>query len=154
MRNKDNNSSIRGDENTSSDNNNSANNYNKENNSYNNKENNNDGTNTMVYIGLCTRFKERYNNHTHSFRNPDHETKTELYKYGWQLKRTNTPFTIRWKIIETTSGFNNISKRCQLCLAEKYQICNFKDRNRLLNKKNELVSKCRHENSYLLKSFH
>ena len=108
----------------------------------------------MVYIGLCTRFKERYNNHTQSFRKEEYETKTELSKYIWQLKRENKPYTIKWKIMQNTPGYSNISKRCHLCLAEKYQICNFKDRNRLLNQKNELISKCRHENRFVLKYFY
>ena len=108
----------------------------------------------MVYIGLCSKFKERYNNHTLSFRNAQHETKTELSKYIWQLKRSNTAFRITWKIMQETPGYNNISKRCSLCLAEKFQICNFKEKERLLNKKNELISKCRHENAFTLKYYH
>ena len=118
--------------------------------------NNQEATNNqpMVYIGLCSKFKERYNNHTQSFRNAEHETKTELSKYVWQLKRRNTPFKITWKILQATAGYSNISKKCNLCLAEKFHICNFKDRDRLLNKKNELISKCRHENAFLLKHFY
>ena len=35
------------------------------------------------YYGSCENFKERYNNHTASFRNKNKEKSTELSKYIW-----------------------------------------------------------------------
>ena len=51
-----------------------------------------------------------------------------------------------------THGYNRVSKTCDLCLNEKLEILNFKDRDKLLNKRSELISKCRHFNKYLLKN--
>ena len=39
---------------------------------------------------------------------------------------------------------------CKLCLTEKFYIIQFLDDKNLLNKKCELVSKCRHQNKLLL----
>ena len=38
-------------------------------------------TTTETYVGLATNFKERYRNHTSSFRNHKKKNKTELSKY-------------------------------------------------------------------------
>ena len=60
---------------------------------------------------------------------------------------------IKWSIIKTAPAYNNISKRCTLCLQEKLHIIEFPDQKNLLNRRSELVSKCRHTNKYLLKNF-
>ena len=42
---------------------------------------------TSTYIGLAaTTFKERYNNHISSFRNPGQKEKTTLSKHVWEMK--------------------------------------------------------------------
>ena len=107
-----------------------------------------------VYIGASEKFKERYRNHTKSFRHRQYETDSELSKYIWYLKNSNLDFDIKWKIMQRTAGYNKSSKSCSLCLAEKFQICTYKQKNALLNKRNELVSKCRHQNKHLLKNFY
>ena len=48
--------------------------------------------------------------------------------------------------------YSNISKRCNLCLAEKLEIA-WAIKTRSLNKRSELVSKCRHENKFYLCNF-
>ena len=106
---------------------------------------------TKFYIGSTENFKQRYNNHKKSFNNKAYSNETSLSKYIWQLKDSNKQFTIAWKIIKITSGYNNVSKNCSLCLSEKYSICLFKDKGNLLNKRSELISKCRHSNKHLLK---
>ena len=104
----------------------------------------------MTYIGSTEDFKPRYRNHIKSFNNQIYEKETELSKHIWKLKKNNVNYSINWKIVKRTSGYNPISKTCNLCLAEKVAICNFADKKHLMNKRNELVSKCRHENKYLL----
>ena len=44
------------------------------------------------------------------------------------------------------------TKRCLLCLNEKFEIAAYKEQN-LLNKRNEIVSKCRHQLKYALARF-
>ena len=50
------------------------------------------------------------------------------------------------------SAYNNKSKRCHLCLAEKLAIMRA-DKASSLNKRSEQVSKCRHEEKYYLSNF-
>ena len=40
-----------------------------------------------------------------------------------------------------------------LCLTENFLVCKIKDKEKLLNKRNELISKCRHENKYYLLNY-
>ena len=46
-----------------------------------------------------------------------------------------------------------ITKRCSLCLHEKLAIITYPYPDELLNRRSELVTKCRHENKFLLKNF-
>ena len=48
-------------------------------------------------------------------------------------------------------GHSNISKRCDLCLTEKLMIITANP-DRILNKRSELISKCRHENKFYLRN--
>ena len=84
------------------------------------------------------------------FRNRTHENDTELSKYICSLKDENKDFDIKWSILKKSSGYSIISKLCNLCLLEKLVLCNFKEKDRLLNKRLDLVLKCQHENKYML----
>ena len=86
----------------------------------------------------------RYSNHTKLFRNRNYETDTELSKYIWRLKDQNKTFNIKWSIFKKSLGYNPASKSCNLCILEKLVICNFKEKDRLINKRLGIVSKCRH----------
>ena len=108
-----------------------------------------------IYIGAAENFKQRYGNHLKSFRHIHYKKETTLSEHIWLLKSNNVNFSIKWKILKRTSGYNKISKTCSLCTTEKMEICKFriKNKNRLLNKRNEMISKCRHENKHLLGNF-
>ena len=56
---------------------------------------------------------------------------------------------ISWKIVCHATPYQHGSKVCNLCLAEKYAILAGND-DALLNKRTELVNKCRHKNKYKL----
>ena len=79
---------------------------------------------------------------------------TALSKYVWDCKDKikQTP-EISWKIIKSAPAYTNISKRCVLCLEEKMAIITYPDQEKLLNKRSEVVSKCHHENKFLLKYY-
>ena len=50
---------------------------------------------TKNYYGICEKsFKERYNNHTSSFRNKSRQKSTELPHYIWELKENSENYTI------------------------------------------------------------
>ena len=104
----------------------------------------------VTYIGSAENFKNRFRNHIKSFNNIRYEKDTELSKFIWGLKLNNKQFSIKWYIMKKTSGYNRSAKHCNLCTSEKMEIIKFKYKNNLLNKRNELVSKCRHENKFLL----
>ena len=49
--------------------------------------------------------------------------------------------------------YSNIAKSCMLCLHEKFEILMYPKQDELLNKRSELVFKCRHINKYLLSNY-
>ena len=97
-------------------------------------------------------FKLRFNQHTSSFKHEKHNNRTELSKHIWKLKNKGKQYNIKWSIITKARPCNNKSKRCNLCIAEKFCILNSKGNN-LLNKRDELVSKCRHENKFYITNY-
>ena len=108
---------------------------------------------THVYYGRSDgEFKYRYSNHTNSFRNQDYENKTELRKHIRQLKRNGTEFNLKRNIAAYATPYICGTRRCDLCLTEKYIIARAKQNN-LLNKRTELISKCGHRNKYILKKY-
>ena len=110
----------------------------------------NDNNTTETYIGLTENdFKTRYRNHTASFRHAKHRNSTELSKHIWTLKENIAHF-ISWRILSSHSPYNSSSKRCNLCLKEKFLII-CRPELSTLNKRN-LVSSCRHRNKALLRN--
>ena len=111
-----------------------------------------DNNETKHYYGTCKKnFKERYNNHTASFRNKSKEKSTELSKYIWELK-DNIQHNLKRYIASKGRPYVCGSRKCDLCLTEKLTIIKA-DPESLLNTRDELVSKCRHMNKFALKSF-
>ena len=102
-----------------------------------------------TYVGLTANdFKSRYRNHVASFRNKKSRNSTELNKYIWSLKDSNTEFSIVWRIISRASPYNSASKRCNLCLNEKLIII-FEPHRCTLNRISELISSCGHRTKSL-----
>ena len=103
------------------------------------------------YKGITyNEFKTRLANHEKAFRNKEYRNETELSKEVWRIKDLGGDYNIKWKIISLHPPFNPSSKRCQLCLNEKLAILE-SDGPNLLNKRSEIISKCRHQARYLLK---
>jgi ABC-type Fe3+/spermidine/putrescine transport system ATPase subunit len=107
------------------------------------------GKQEETYIGASEKFKARFYNHTSSFKHRSKEKDTELSKYVWSLKDSNVQYAIKWKIIQRGRAYSSAAKRCNLCLNEKLHIICHPDKC-TLNKRNELVSSCRHRNKFLL----
>ena len=74
-----------------------------------------------------------------------------LSNFVWENKHTNTETNLVWNILDKARAYRPETKRCLLCLTEKYHII-FSKLN-LLNSRNELVTKCRHENKFYLVNF-
>ena len=104
------------------------------------------------YIGLTGEtFKDRWAGHTYSFRHVNGSKSTELSKYVWVLKNSGIEPKLTWEIIDRATSYKNGSKTCNLCITEKYHIITSKLS--LLNKRSELISKCRHVNKFLLNNY-
>ena len=109
-------------------------------------------TSTSTYIGLASNtFKERYNNHLSTLRYKHKENHTTLSKYIWQLKSEGIQYDIKWSIIGHAPAYNKVSKKCHLCLLEKTNIIMSRNSNSL-NKRTEIMNKCRHREKHLLSS--
>ena len=110
-------------------------------------------TTNKYYYGTCENtFRERYNNHNCSFRNKSREKNTELSKYVWELQEKEINYFINWNIAMKSHKYVCRSRKCNLCICEKLLISRAYP-NVLLNKRDELVSKCRHRNKFTLKCF-
>ena len=106
-----------------------------------------------LYYGSCeTSFKLRYNNHNQSFKDNRKINSTELSKAVWKLKQLEQSQEIRWKTVHHATPYQYSLKTCNLCLSEKLQIF-LADPKKILNKRSELVSKCRHRSKFKLRSF-
>ena len=107
-----------------------------------------------AYLGLTEgEFKTRYYKHSQSFRTKSYPNNTTLPSYVWKVKtKQNETPNLNWKIVRSVPAQSNITKRCMLCLYEKLFIATNPNPEGLLNKRSELVSRCRHENKFLLKN--
>ena len=74
---------------------------------------------------------------------------TELSKCIWNLKNQGMTSIVKWRIVKKVNS--KVSPNyCKLCLTGKFFIIKSRDDCNLLNKRSELVSKCRHQNKLLL----
>ena len=88
--------------------------------------------------------------------------KTNMLKKGYQTRckffpQIHVPFSLSsrvplWDLYQAAS-YSNISKRCLLCLHEKLAIVLYPNPGELINKRSEMISKCRHLNKFLLMNF-
>ena len=78
-------------------------------------------------------------------RKPD----TELSNDFWKIKDNKRSTNIAWEILGRHQAYNTSSKRCSLCLNEKLKIA-LHGNNNMLNRRTEILNKCRHKNKYAL----
>ena len=94
-------------------------------------------------------FKLRWNNHKSECKLPHKEKATCLSKYVWYLKRKEINFTIKWSVASVASPYSRETGRCQLCTMEKTLIA-LQDRDRGLNRRGEVMTRCWHKDIHLL----
>ena len=108
--------------------------------------------NDTHYIGLTeSSFKERLYKHKNSFKYENKQNTTEFSNFIWDQKSKNIDVSFEWIILDKAKPYSPGSRNCMLCLTEKCYIL-FSGLN-LLNKRNELVSNCRHQNKYFLSNY-
>ena len=109
------------------------------------------------YFGLTANtFKERYRGHKYDLAHRE-SNGTTLSNKVWQLRDANKKFTIKWSIIDRAYPRAVGAKSCDLCSAERMHIAmgtrGFKRLPEgciLLNKRQEIMAKCRHKRKYTL----
>jgi hypothetical protein len=75
---------------------------------------------------------------------------TTLSTYFWQVKEEVGDPDVSWKILESNiSTFNPVTKTCNLCLREKYNIV-LNPHLASLNSRQEIFAHCRHMGSKLI----
>ena len=108
--------------------------------------------NHLHYIGLTeSTFKDRFYNHKNSFKYESERNATELTNFVWENKHVNIETNVMWNILDKAQAYKPEAKRCLLCLTEEY--CIIFSKLNLLNLRNELVTKYRHENRFYLANF-
>ena len=112
----------------------------------------NDTPKKETYIGLTENsFKTRYTGHLNSFKHSANRNATSLSHYIWSLKDKDINYEIKWKLITQAKAYSKSTKKCNLCLTEKYFII-CKPEMATLNTRNELASACRHKRKHLLRN--
>ena len=108
---------------------------------------------TKDYIGLTANtFKERFTGHKASFNHRTQAHKTTLSSHIWELKDSQIPYTQHWSILSLAPSYSKEVRTCHLCLVEKTHI-SLADPTSTLNKRNEIIAKCRHRDKMLLKNW-
>ena len=76
-------------------------------------------------------FKERLYEHNTDMKNrpkPKQNGKqngnntTKLREHVWKLKDQGIDFTVKWRILDRAPTFNPITRKCRVCLKEKFYI--------------------------------
>ena len=108
-----------------------------------------------MYLGTAEGdFKKQFYNHRKSINNEGSANDTTLSKYIWKRKETsNSSPTVVLSIAKKVLPYSNIPKKCLLCLHEKLEIMNYSRPEELLNKRSEVISKCRHANKFLWRKY-
>ena len=104
-----------------------------------------------LYIGISsTKWKIRYANHKYSFSHEHLKHQIALSKHFWNLKNKGLTPEIQWFILKKSNTLNCFDRRYNLCLEQKIQIMIYPDSEKLLNKRCELIARCRHRNKFKL----
>ena len=111
-------------------------------------------TNIYIYCGMWeTTFKLRCANHKEeSFNHRNCKSDTEISNEFWKIKDNKHSANITWEILGRQQAYNTSSKICSLCLNEKMKIALHRS-NYMLNKRTEILNKCRLRNKYALISY-
>ena len=108
------------------------------------------GESKAYYGSTQSSFKERYNNHTASFRHEYKRNSTKLSQYIWDKKDEKKDTDIKWEIVKKTQKYQTGSRKCDLCNTEKLTILKHCHDINVINARTELVSKCPHARAHKL----
>ena len=79
---------------------------------------------------------------------------TSLSTYVWNIKEKDdaTP-TLKWSILRHAKSYSANARNCPLCVQEKFEILFYQTKAEILNKRSELITKCRHINKFMLANY-
>ena len=97
-------------------------------------------------------FKRRFNNHKASFLHINKKNSTTLSHYMWRQRDKGIETNITWEPISITRPYTRGGRDCSLCLTEKATIARG-DSYLMLNKRAEVMNKCRHKLPHMLINF-
>ena len=107
---------------------------------------------SKIYYGSTkNEFKTRFLQHMSSFNTNLTKSSTTLAKYVQDLSKRKIKYKISWSIKAKAHTFSSGSKKCDLCITEKLTILKA-DQKTLINKRDELLSKCPHKRAFYLSS--
>ena len=95
--------------------------------------------------------KQRYYDHVKSFKNEFYANSTTLSSNVWGMKKNVAP-ALTWEVLRTAKIYSNITKSYTLCLHEKLAIISYPYPDEHFDRLSELVTKCKHENTFLFKT--
>ena len=103
-----------------------------------------DGQPTRNYVGLTEQtFKARFYTHKDSFTHYEKRNATSLSQYIWKLKEADVVPRVSGEVLKRSEPYKCGGRGCSLCDEEKLQILR-SDPSSTLNKRSEIVGKCRH----------
>ena len=107
-----------------------------------------------TYIGMTkNKFKTRYGQLKSALKNKESPQATALSKYVWEMRDQGKTTIINWRKIKSKAyPFSSAGCQCDLCISEKREILYAKKRTSL-NKRDELLSMCRHRRAFTLGAF-
>ena len=104
-----------------------------------------------IYIRITLDLQNIHLKIKNSFKYEYKGNSTELSNFIWGKKKEKINVDLDWSILDKAKSYSPASGKCMLCLKEKYYII-FSIKNPL-NKRNELVTKCRLENKFYLANY-
>ena len=109
------------------------------------------GGRVQTYVGLAKNFKKRYRKHKTCLEDEFAEGHTRLTTQFWIEKNAGNNPVVTWKYLErNVPTFNPVTKKCRLCLREKFTIVLRPDL-ATLNSRQEIFGHCRHMNFELIR---
>ena len=91
--------------------------------------------------------KKRFSNYKKSLNLNECKTEIDLSNEIWRIRNSGDHPKVTWELAKKYVPYNPQTKRRLLCLNEKLENAAHKEQN-LLNKRNGIVSKCRHQLKY------
>ena len=104
------------------------------------------------YVGQTKNtFKDRLAKHKNSFKYSEKRINSGLAGHVWSLKDRRMDYTVNYSLLHQSKMFRRGDRRCELCTTEK--TCIAKQPPGELNKRSEVLNRCKHRDAHLLQNW-